>query len=111
MASLRAPRGRNLADLLVSFSSLASCLLSSVRERRLGSDSGVKHVLLQLQGGPCGVLAPVQAFLIKHLIFKAEFGGSLDSVTPEEIQRALKGALCETLWRAGKVGAVRPPTR
>ena len=67
----------------------------------LGRDDSFKHILLQLQGGPCGVLAPVQAFLVKHLVFKTDFGGDLRSVTSGDITRALKAALCETLWRAG----------
>ena len=53
----------------------------------LGEDDSVKHILLQLQGGPCGVLAPVQAFTVKHLIFSSSFRGDLGAVTAEEIQR------------------------
>jgi len=62
---------------------------------------GMLHLLVQEHGGPCGVLAPVQAFVLKHLIFSSHFNGDLCATNSEDILRALKGALCETIWRAG----------
>ena len=66
-----------------------------------GLQVGEESILAQQQGGPCGVLAPVQAFMTKHLVFNSKFGGDLSAVSLEESRRALKAGLCEALWRAG----------
>ena len=51
------------------------------------NERATSWVLYQLQGGPCGVLAPVQAFLMKHLLFRSDFCGQVEGVTTEDIQR------------------------
>lgn len=35
-------------------------------------DSTIKYGIKQNQGGPCGILATVQAFFLKHLLFGAK---------------------------------------
>ncbi|XXQ30545.1 RanBP2-type domain-containing protein [Plasmodiophora brassicae] len=52
--------------------------------------------LRQRQGGPCAVLAPVQAFLIAELLAVS----SVFDATPEQCQEALVGALALILWHA-----------
>ena len=37
---------------------------------------GVIVVVIVFQGGPCGVLAAVQAFVLKHLLFGGKKGDS-----------------------------------
>ncbi|CAH3189570.1 unnamed protein product, partial [Porites lobata] len=61
---------------------------------------GLEYGIVQLKGGPCGVLAAVQAFVLKHLLFGGKKG---DSKKYSEISRtkALTSAISEILWRAG----------
>ena len=97
----------------------------------LCSAAGLGHLLVQRHGGPCGVLAPLQAFLLKHLVFSAAFQkrdaesegaqgvagaedgrpdlsedvhARLGAADDAAVRRALQCALCETLWRAGGYG-------
>ena len=35
-------------------------------------DQNIKYGIFQDQGGPCGILATVQAFFLKHLLFGAK---------------------------------------
>lgn len=62
----------------------------------------------QSQGGPCGVLAPLQALLLKHLLFdgaqpieSSGSGSDALAVPPPLAQRALLRALEEALWGCG----------
>ena len=74
------------------------------------------------QGGPCGVLAAVQAFVLRNLIFGSQFCpeddeelplsdvSTLFSNEPSAMRtltfrrtRALVSALAEILWRCGKI--------
>lgn len=60
----------------------------------------------QSQGGPCGVLAPVQALLLKHLMFDGaqpmeSSGSDVLAVPPPLAQRALLRGLEEALWGCG----------
>jgi len=61
--------------------------------------------LEQNYGGPCGVLAPIQAYLLHHLIFKMKVSlqkeeGRPLSVTPAECQKALNEVLADILIKA-----------
>lgn len=47
------------------------CLLCAVNVNCLGSFINAKTHMLNLQGGPCGVLASVQAFVLKNLLFES----------------------------------------
>uniref|UniRef100_A0A8C9RJD9 Ubiquitin carboxyl-terminal hydrolase MINDY n=1 Tax=Scleropages formosus TaxID=113540 RepID=A0A8C9RJD9_SCLFO len=56
--------------------------------------------LEQLEGGPCAVIAPVQAFLLKNVLFNYE-GSNWREISAEEEQKAvLCHTLCEILERA-----------
>lgn len=54
--------------------------------------------LHQVEGGPCGVIAAVQAFLMRALGDLGLSKGSLLSVTEGQRQEALVNALVEVLW-------------
>lgn len=62
--------------------------------------------LTQVKGGPCGLLAAVQAFVLKHLIFgKTELNGIVGQVLRPTIHQshdALIEAMTEILWQCGK---------
>jgi len=57
--------------------------------------------LQQVSGGPCGVLAVVQAFLMRALLQRGLAGGqnAVLEVDEKTRQEALADALCEILWR------------
>eukprot|EP00727_Mastigamoeba_balamuthi_P007642 m51a1_g3499 hypothetical protein (590) ;mRNA; r:830277-832446 len=60
--------------------------------------------LVQSKGGPCGVIAPVQAFVVRELLASGgcdEDPGKLLNPTDEARTRALVRALTEILWMAG----------
>lgn len=61
-------------------------------------------VIDQQQGGPCGILAPVQAFLLKKMIFddndNLETVEKLRSVDPSRIKDSLQSVLLLLLKRA-----------
>lgn len=82
---------------------------------RFSSEPGTSMGLVQREGGPCGVLAPIQALVLKNLLFVNEEGGGpsvnvlqhnlgyADVAMPEHKQtRALVYAMAETLWLAGR---------
>ncbi|XP_058036206.1 probable ubiquitin carboxyl-terminal hydrolase MINDY-4 isoform X2 [Ahaetulla prasina] len=64
----------------------------------------LKYGIVQNKGGPCGVLAAVQAHVLQHLIFgdssRNSTVGCLRPSDPERIQ-CLILALAGVLWRAG----------
>jgi len=71
------------------------------------TDSLLRCGLVQFQGGSCGVLASVQAYLLKNLLFgeegiehTAEKAKELLS-NETAIKQALIQALTDTLWQAG----------
>uniref|UniRef100_A0A8C9WGW4 Ubiquitin carboxyl-terminal hydrolase MINDY n=1 Tax=Scleropages formosus TaxID=113540 RepID=A0A8C9WGW4_SCLFO len=55
--------------------------------------------LEQLEGGPCAVIAPVQAFLLKNVLFNYE-GSNWREISEEEQKAVLCHTLCEILERA-----------
>jgi len=59
--------------------------------------------LWQAKGGPCGILAAVQAHIIKHLLYgDGETCDLNDHAKVKQLRRpALAAALAEILWRAG----------
>ena len=59
---------------------------------------GLEYGLVQTDGGPCGVLAAVQAHIIKHLAGKT--GGHPAGITREQKQAALFKGLAGALWNA-----------
>ncbi|CAM6105339.1 unnamed protein product [Calypogeia fissa] len=97
---------------------------------RFSSDLETSLGLVQREGGPCGVLAPIQALVLKYLLFvpedeadallnnhrdammascsdKSSYAASGDDVDPKLVYsdsqrtRALVRAMGEALWRAG----------
>jgi len=63
----------------------------------------LEYGIVQLKGGPCGVLAAVQGFIIKHLLFGGKKGDTKKKLQPSSRERtkALISAVSEILWRAG----------
>ena len=75
--------------------------------------------LVQNQGGPCGVIAAVQAHVLKLLLFGDSFSSSSSSSddfknpTRERRENALLNALAEILWRIAEITSLssgRRPT-
>lgn len=67
----------------------------------------LKYGLVQLAGGSCGVLAVVQAFILKELIFTSGFQKYGFNPTENVRTTALVHALSEILWQAGGSKAVK----
>ncbi|XP_050299824.1 ubiquitin carboxyl-terminal hydrolase MINDY-3 homolog isoform X2 [Anthonomus grandis grandis] len=56
-----------------------------------------KSALEQAEGGPCAIIAPVQAFIIKNLLLEYKDLSFREKVTPELQNKMLIHALCEIL--------------
>ena len=72
------------------------------------SETGKRFCLLQTQGGPCGVLAPLQALILKEVVFthpKVPLT-SLPDPTDDELYNALVSSLGFTLARCAADGLV-----
>jgi len=67
--------------------------------------NGLKCGLLQNKGGPCGVIAAVQAHVMKHLLFSTDLNFKASSYqqwsnpTQKQQEQALLDALTEIVWR------------
>uniref|UniRef100_A0AAY4BCJ1 Ubiquitin carboxyl-terminal hydrolase MINDY n=1 Tax=Denticeps clupeoides TaxID=299321 RepID=A0AAY4BCJ1_9TELE len=64
----------------------------------------LRYGIVQKKGGPCGVLAAVQACVLQKLLFEGTGSDSaLQKLQPSDTQRTkcLALALAEILWRAG----------
>ncbi|KAM6452915.1 putative ubiquitin carboxyl-terminal hydrolase MINDY-4 isoform 1-T1 [Liasis olivaceus] len=64
----------------------------------------LKYGIVQKKGGPCGVLAAVQAHVLQHLIFgDSNRNNTVGCLRPSDTERAqcLILALASILWRAG----------
>lgn len=61
----------------------------------------LQYGLVQFKGGPCGVVAVVQAYVLKYLLFEQK--PTKDPLEPTQLQRetALVNALTDILWTAG----------
>ncbi|EFJ11004.1 hypothetical protein SELMODRAFT_271951 [Selaginella moellendorffii] len=69
---------------------------------RFSSDLETSLGLVQHEGGPCGVLATIQATLLKYLLFVPnKRDASQLEFQDSERTSALIQAMAETLWRAG----------
>ncbi|TWW57963.1 probable ubiquitin carboxyl-terminal hydrolase MINDY-4 [Takifugu flavidus] len=66
----------------------------------------LRYGIVQKKGGPCGVLASVQAFVLKMLLFECPHGidTGLQKLRPSNTTRTkcLVKAVAEILWRAGE---------
>jgi len=61
----------------------------------------LRYGLIQLQGGPCGVIAVVLAYVIKEIVFSPLFVKTGFNPTDHVRNTALINSLCEILWQAG----------
>uniref|UniRef100_A0A3Q4HUL1 Ubiquitin carboxyl-terminal hydrolase MINDY n=1 Tax=Neolamprologus brichardi TaxID=32507 RepID=A0A3Q4HUL1_NEOBR len=63
----------------------------------------LRYGIVQRKGGPCGVLASVQAFVLKKLLFESTESCTVGLQPSNSIRRkCLVLALAEILWRAGE---------
>ncbi|CAB1444712.1 unnamed protein product [Pleuronectes platessa] len=66
----------------------------------------LRYGIVQKKGGPCGVLASIQAFILKKLLFEnsESKNAGLQRLTPSSStrRRCLILAVAEILWRAGE---------
>lgn len=58
--------------------------------------------MLQFSGGPCAVLAPLQAFLIRRCLENKI--GELSSLSIDTVTRILVEAMCDILKQSSKDG-------
>jgi hypothetical protein len=68
------------------------------------STQGLSYGLVQTAGGPCGLLATVQAFLLRHLIFvDSSLAASRPPAqcSPHAFEIALFNGLADIIWQAG----------
>ncbi|KAG9153122.1 hypothetical protein Leryth_012381 [Lithospermum erythrorhizon] len=56
---------------------------------RFSPDPDTSMGLVQHEGGPCGVLAAIQAFVLKYLLFPTEEIGSVSSLGSKKLSRSL----------------------
>ena len=72
-------------------------------------DRGLRCGLRQREGGPCGVLAVVQAYVLREILRAAD-GAAVDfsCVAPEAAGEAMVAALAHIIWsaRVGRVATV-----
>lgn len=61
---------------------------------------GVEWGLVQAAGGPCGVLASVQAYIIRHLLF-VENRVDVAGISKATFDQAVVAAVADILWQAG----------
>ncbi|KAL1270078.1 hypothetical protein QQF64_032367 [Cirrhinus molitorella] len=67
---------------------------------------GLKYGIVQKKGGPCGVLAAVQACVLQKILFEESSSDSLDErleVSNVLRTKCLSLALADILWRAGNM--------
>uniref|UniRef100_A0A9J8BT78 Ubiquitin carboxyl-terminal hydrolase MINDY n=1 Tax=Cyprinus carpio carpio TaxID=630221 RepID=A0A9J8BT78_CYPCA len=99
--------------------SVLSCLIQALKEIIFGSPlacfteewkqqnftfsdtPGLKYGIVQKKGGPCGVLAAVQACVLQKLLFEESSNDSLVSNVLRT--KCLSQALADILWRAGNM--------
>ncbi|XP_064102740.1 uncharacterized protein LOC135212931 isoform X2 [Macrobrachium nipponense] len=70
-------------------------------------NSNLSYGLIQKKGGPCGVLACVQAYMMKNLIFGSAISPNTSPISPlrpsqREWSWALATSITEILWKAGQ---------
>ena len=66
------------------------------------TEAGIEWGLKQGHGGPCGILASVQAEMIREMIFNSDLfdGSRLPTLSIEQVNRIFAKALCNILVRA-----------
>ncbi|XP_048590318.1 probable ubiquitin carboxyl-terminal hydrolase MINDY-4 [Nematostella vectensis] len=98
------------------FGTATACFNSEWKQQGFGFCDlyGLEFGIVQYKGGPCGVLAVVQGFVLKHLLFQENNKSNKKILQPSsrERSRALASAITEILWQAGdsKTATVALPT-
>ncbi|XP_067250762.1 probable ubiquitin carboxyl-terminal hydrolase MINDY-4 [Chanodichthys erythropterus] len=92
----------------IIFGSPMACFTEEWKQQNFTfSDTpGLKYGIVQKKGGPCGVLAAVQACVLQKLLFEESSSGSLDErleVSNILRTKCLSLALADILWRAGNM--------
>ncbi|KAK7889478.1 hypothetical protein WMY93_025038 [Mugilogobius chulae] len=65
----------------------------------------LRYGIVQKKGGPCGVLASVQGFVLKKMLFEnSDPSNTFNKIRPSNVSRrkCLVLAISEILWRAGE---------
>ncbi|XP_050972935.1 LOW QUALITY PROTEIN: probable ubiquitin carboxyl-terminal hydrolase MINDY-4 [Labeo rohita] len=92
---------------LIFGSSMACFTEEWKRQNFTFSDTpGLKYGIVQKKGGPCGVLAAVQACVLQKILFEESSDDSLDErleVSDITRTKCLSQALADILWRAGNM--------
>ncbi|XP_068242302.1 uncharacterized protein [Palaemon carinicauda] len=78
-----------------------------IQNFKQNSNSNLSYGLIQKKGGPCGLLACVQAYMMKSLIFGSYITPDVSPISPlrpsnREWSWALATAITEILWKAGQ---------
>ncbi|XP_016084802.1 protein FAM188B isoform X1 [Sinocyclocheilus grahami] len=92
----------------IIFGSPMACFTEEWKQQNFTfSDTpGLKYGIVQKKGGPCGVLAAVQAGVLQKLLFEESSNDSLDGrleVSNILRTKCLSRALADILWRAGNM--------
>ncbi|XP_052420160.1 probable ubiquitin carboxyl-terminal hydrolase MINDY-4 isoform X1 [Carassius gibelio] len=92
----------------IIFGSSMACFTEEWKRQNLTfSDTpGLKYGIVQKKGGPCGVLAAVQACVLQKLLFEESSSHSLEErleVSNVLRTKCLSQALADILWRAGNM--------
>eukprot|EP00741_Cyanophora_paradoxa_P000404 tig00000404_g395.t1 len=101
--TLSAEEGREIRKLVFG-SATGADFPSSWRQGLFFTENQrLRYGLEQIEGGPCGLLAVVQAFILKYIAFRDESAVPQRPPQPTatERERALVEALAEILWQAG----------
>ncbi|XP_065102789.1 probable ubiquitin carboxyl-terminal hydrolase MINDY-4 isoform X1 [Paramisgurnus dabryanus] len=90
----------------ILFGSPIACFTEEWKQQNFTfSDTlGLKYGIIQKKGGPCGILAAVQAFVLQKLLFEEPSSDSqyeILEVSNTERTKCLYLALADILWRAG----------
>ncbi|XP_051980901.1 probable ubiquitin carboxyl-terminal hydrolase MINDY-4 [Xyrauchen texanus] len=90
----------------IIFGSPKACFTEEWKQQNFSfsETSGLKYGIVQKKGGPCGVLAAVQACVLQKLLFEESSNESPEErlqVSNVSRMNCLSRALAEILWRAG----------
>ncbi|KAA0714281.1 putative ubiquitin carboxyl-terminal hydrolase MINDY-4 [Triplophysa tibetana] len=104
----RTPMDQRTATALkeILFGSPMACFTEEWKQQNFTFSDipGLKYGIVQKKGGPCGILAAVQACVLQKLLFEESSNdASYEKLQVSEIARTkcLSRALADILWRAG----------
>lgn len=99
------PTARELRRLLLKNSSTCWSPDWTDQDLTFSSQSKLSYGIIQRKGGPCGVLAAIQAWLLHYLLFSQS---QVDEIRSEKlknfktIKRSLIKAIAHMIWSAGE---------